>query len=50
MMIKRVYKSLINMISCYESVSHVLPYRRFLTKSFKEFGIDLTSNRRERVI
>ena len=36
------YIMLNHMITCWESMTQVLPYGRFLTKVFKEFGLDLS--------
>ena len=36
------YLMMINMISCCESTTRVLPYGRFLTRVFKDVGIDLS--------
>ena len=36
------YLMMIHMISCCESTTHVLPYGRFLTRVFKDFGVDLS--------
>ena len=36
------YLMMINMISCCKSTTRVLPYGRFLTRVFKDVGIDLS--------
>ena len=36
------YLMMIHMISCCESTTHVLPYGRFLTRVFKDVGVDLS--------
>ena len=36
------YLMMMHMISCYESSTHVLPYGRFLTRLFKDVGVDLS--------
>ncbi|RVX16826.1 Retrovirus-related Pol polyprotein from transposon RE1 [Vitis vinifera] len=37
------YLMMMHMISCCESKTHVLPYGRFLTRVFKDAGVDLSS-------
>ena len=37
------YIMLIHMIACCESTTRVLPYGGFLTKVFREFGLDLST-------
>ena len=34
-----------HMIACYENTTHVVPYTHFLSKVFKEVGIDLFRER-----
>ena len=36
------YLMMMHMISCYESTTQVLPYDRFLTRVFKDAGVDLS--------
>ncbi|KAL6349475.1 hypothetical protein AAG906_034132 [Vitis piasezkii] len=36
------YLMMMHMISCYESKTRVLPYGRFLTRVFKDVGVDLS--------
>ena len=36
------YLMMMHMISCCESTTRVLPYGRFLTKVFKDVGVDLS--------
>ena len=36
------YLMMMHMISCYESMTHVLPYGCFLTRVFKDAGVDLS--------
>ena len=36
------YLMMMHMISCCESTTRVLPYGRFLTRVFKDVGIDLS--------
>ena len=36
------YLMMMHMISCYESTTLVLPYSRFLTRVFKDAGVDLS--------
>ena len=36
------YLMMMHMISCIESTTRVLPYNRFLTRVFKDVGVDLS--------
>ena len=36
------YLMMMHMISCVESLTRVLPYGRFLTRAFKDAGVDLS--------
>ena len=36
------YLMMMHMISCVESMTRVLPYDRFLTRVFKDVGVDLS--------
>ena len=36
------YLMMMHMISCCESMTRVLPYNRFLTRVFKDVGVDLS--------
>ena len=36
------YLMMMHMISCIESMTQVLPYDRFLTRVFKDAGVDLS--------
>ena len=36
------YLMMMHMILCCESMTHVLPYGRFLTRVFKDVGVDLS--------
>ena len=36
------YLMMMHMISCIESTTRVLPYGRFLTRVFKDVGVDLS--------
>ena len=36
------YLMMMHMISCCESITRVLPYGRFLTRVFKDAGVDLS--------
>ena len=36
------YLMMVHMISCVESTTRVLPYDRFLTRVFKDAGVDLS--------
>ena len=36
------YLMMMHMISCCESTTRVFPYRRFLTRVFKDAGVDLS--------
>ena len=36
------YLMIMHMISCVESTTRVLPYDRFLTRVFKDVGVDLS--------
>ena len=36
------YLMIMHMISCVESTTRVLPYNRFLTRVFKDVGVDLS--------
>ena len=36
------YVMMMHMIACYENSTHVLPYGHFLTRVFKDAGVDLS--------
>ncbi|KAL6335622.1 hypothetical protein AAG906_030758 [Vitis piasezkii] len=39
------YLMMMHMMACYKSSTHVIPYSRFLTRVFKDTGVDLSKER-----
>ena len=39
------YLMMMHMMACCESSTHVFPYNRFLTRVFKDAGVDLSKER-----